>query len=179
MCFQALSKSAATRMHWLGAVCGEPAGVLREIETPESRHSNIPSQALPILARAIWTGAHILAFMLSNSSSAQPASQNSILPPELPWSGKSKSLLIPATDSWATPFEQSGLNQTPRYEETVAWLQKLVDAAPELKRVSIGTTLEGRDMVMILASSGRRFSSPRFHCLGKGNGPHPSLYPCR
>jgi hypothetical protein len=38
---------------------------------------------------------------------------------------KSKSLLIPATDSWATPFEQSGLNQTPRYDETVAWLQKL------------------------------------------------------
>ena len=66
---------------------------------------------------------------------------------------KSKSLLIPATDSWATPFEQSGLNQTPCYDETVAWLQKLVDAAPELKKVSIGTTLEGRDIVMILASS--------------------------
>jgi hypothetical protein len=100
--------------------------------------------------------------MLFNSSSAGPAPQNSILPPELPWSGKSKSLLIPATDSWATPFEQSGLNQTPRYDETVAWLQKLVDAAPELKRVSIGTTLEGRDIVMILASSARRFSSQDF-----------------
>ena len=105
--------------------------------------------------------------MLFNSSSAGPASQNSILPPELPWSGKSQSLLIPATDSWATPFEQSGLNQTPRYDETVAWLQKLVDAAPELERVSIGTTLEGRDIVMILASSARRFSSQDFVASGK------------
>ena len=92
-----------------------------------------------------------------NSSSARRAAQNSILPPELPWNEKSKSLLVPATDSWATPFEQSGLNQTPRYDEMVAWLQKLLDAAPELKRVSIGTTLEGRDIVMILASSDRQF----------------------
>jgi murein tripeptide amidase MpaA len=105
--------------------------------------------------------------MLLNSSSARPAAQNAILPPEVPWNGKSKSLLIPATDSWATPFEQSGLNQTPRYDETVAWLQKLVDAAPELKRVSIGTTLEGRDMVMILASSDRRFSCQDFVASGK------------
>ena len=109
----------------------------------------------------------IVAFMLLNSLSAGPAAQNSILPPELPWNGKSKSLLVSATDSWATPFEQSGLNQTPRYEETIAWLQKLVDAAPDLKRVSIGTTLEGRDIVMILASTGRRFSSEDFVASGK------------
>jgi hypothetical protein len=31
--------------------------------------------------------------MILNSSSAGPAAQNSILPPELPWNGKSKSLL--------------------------------------------------------------------------------------
>jgi murein tripeptide amidase MpaA len=105
--------------------------------------------------------------MLLNSSSARAAAQNPILPPEVPWNGKSKSLLIPATDSWATPFEQSGLNQTPRYDQTVAWLQKLVDAAPELERVSIGTTLEGRDIVMILASSARRFSCQDFVASGK------------
>jgi murein tripeptide amidase MpaA len=54
------------------------------------------------------------------------------------------------------------LNQTPRYAETVEWLQKLVDAAPELKRVSIGNALEGRDIVMILASTARRFSPEEF-----------------
>ena len=105
--------------------------------------------------------------MLSNLSSTSRAAQDSILPPELPWNGKSKSLLIHPTDSWATPFEQSGLNQSPRYDETVAWLQKLVDAAPELKRISIGTTAEGRDIVMILASSDRRFSSKDFVASGK------------
>jgi murein tripeptide amidase MpaA len=105
--------------------------------------------------------------MLSNLSSASQAAQDSILPPELPWNGKSKSLLVPPTDSWATPFERSGLNQTPRYDETVAWLQKLVDAAPELKRVSIGATAEGRDIVMILASSDKRFSSKDFVASGK------------
>lgn len=102
-----------------------------------------------------------------NSSPARRAAQDSILPPELPWNGKSKSLLIPATDSWATPFERLGLNQTPSYDETVAWLQKLVDAAPELKRISIGTTPEGRDIVMILASSDRQFSSKDFVTSGK------------
>ena len=105
--------------------------------------------------------------MALNSSSAGQASQNSVLPPELSWNGKSKSLLLPPTDRWATPFEQSGLNRTPGYQETVAWLQKLVDSAPELKRVSIGATLEGRDIVMILASSDRRFSSKDFIASGK------------
>jgi murein tripeptide amidase MpaA len=105
--------------------------------------------------------------MLLNSSFAAQAAQTAILPPELPWNGKSKSLLLPATDSWATPFEHSGLNQTPRYDETVAWLQNLIDAAPELKRVSLGTTSEGREIVMILASSDRQFSPKDFLASGK------------
>lgn len=90
-----------------------------------------------------------------------------ILPPELPWDGKSKSLLVSPTDEWATPFEKSGLNQSPGYEETFAWLQKLLEAAPELKRMSLGSSLEGREIFMILASADQRFSPEGFLASGK------------
>ncbi len=82
---------------------------------------------------------------------AQPAA-TPILPPELPWSGKSLELAIDATHEWATPFEISGLERTPRYAETVAWLEKLVAAAPELEMVSLGQSAEGRDVWMVIAS---------------------------
>jgi len=82
---------------------------------------------------------------------AQPA-ESVILPPELPWEGKSLALALPAGHEWATHFEQSGLERTPRYDETVAWLRRLVDRAPELTLVSLGRSAEGREIWMVVAS---------------------------
>ena len=82
---------------------------------------------------------------------AQPA-ETMILPPELPWSGKSLELVVPADHEWATHFEQSGLERTPRYDDTVAWLQRLVKRAPELTLVSLGPSAEGRQIWMVVAS---------------------------
>ncbi len=84
---------------------------------------------------------------------AQPA-ENAHLPPELPWSGKSLELVLPADHEWATPAEQAGLERTPRYDETVAWLRRLVDRAPELTLVSLGQSAEGREIWMVVASRG-------------------------
>ncbi|HLE85818.1 MAG TPA: carboxypeptidase, partial [Thermoanaerobaculia bacterium] len=54
------------------------------------------------------------------------------LPPELPWAGASLELAVPADDPWATPFEAGGMVDSPSYDETVAWLRRLVAASPNL-----------------------------------------------
>jgi murein tripeptide amidase MpaA len=74
------------------------------------------------------------------------------LPPAPYWNGASRALLLPADHPWATPFEQSGQTRTPDYEATVAWLRRLVDAAPELEMISIGESAEGRDIWLVIAS---------------------------
>ncbi|MHC4223503.1 MAG: M14 family metallopeptidase [Planctomycetota bacterium] len=83
---------------------------------------------------------------------APSLAQDPILPPALPWDGASRSLLVDADDPWATPFERGDRNTTPRYDETVAWLERLCMAAPELKMVSVGKSHEGRDIWMVVAS---------------------------
>lgn len=83
---------------------------------------------------------------------AESAAARAILPPELPWHGKSRALMVPPSDPWATPAERSGLTETPRYDETVAWLRKLVAAAPQLRMLSLGKSPEGRDLWLVIAS---------------------------
>ncbi|MEM7354165.1 MAG: M14 family metallopeptidase [Acidobacteriota bacterium] len=80
------------------------------------------------------------------------ASHTPILPPILPWDGASRELMAAPDDPWITPSEVSGLTRTPRYEETFAWLGKLVAAAPELRMVSLGRSDEGREIYMVVAS---------------------------
>src|SRR5687768_12218843 len=82
----------------------------------------------------------------------ESAAGRAILPPELPWSGKSRALIAPASDPWVTPAERSGLAETPRYDETIAWLRKLVAAAPQLRLLSLGKSPEGRDLWLVIAS---------------------------
>lgn len=90
-----------------------------------------------------------------------------ILPPELPWSGKSEALALAPDHPWATPAEQSGLTATPRYDDTVAWLRRLVDASPELTMVSIGKSPEGRDLWLVIASKARAFTPEAMRATGK------------
>ena len=81
------------------------------------------------------------------------------LPPALPWDGRSQELIIPQDDPWITPAERTDLTATPSYDETVAWLERLVAAAPELSLVSLGKSHEGRDIWMVVASA-ERASTP-------------------
>ena len=99
---------------------------------------------LPLLAVCL-----IAAF--APAAERKPGSE-AALPPEIPWSGKSRSLALPPSDPWATPAEKESLLRTPRYDETVAWLKKLVAQAPELRLQSIGRSPEGRDIWMVVAS---------------------------
>lgn len=99
--------------------------------------------------------------------SATVATHTPILPPLPPWNGKSRALMVPASDPWVTPSEASGLKTTPRYDETVAYLRRLVAAAPQLKMVSIGKSPEGRDLWLVIASKERAFTPEALRKTGK------------
>ena len=91
----------------------------------------------------------------------------SLLPPVQSWTGKSESLVVSADDPWITPAESSGLIATPDFDETVAWLRKLVQAAPELEMISIGKSLQGRDFWMVIASTEQAFTPSALKDTGK------------
>ena len=91
---------------------------------------------------------------------ASPISHFEVLPPDLPWDGASRALALPADsrDPFLTPFEKSGRVASPDYEETYAYLRRLVAAAPQLDLVSLGKSGEGRDIWMVVASAGQLFT---------------------
>jgi hypothetical protein len=90
-----------------------------------------------------------------------------ILPPAQPWNGASRALAVPANDAWITPSEASGFRTTPRYDETVAYLRRLVAAAPQLRMVSLGKSPEGRDLWLVIASKERAFTPDALRRTGK------------
>lgn len=90
-----------------------------------------------------------------------------MLPPLPDWSGASEALIADPDDPWVTPAERNGLSATPSYDETVAWLRRLVSAAPELEMVSIGKSLQGRDFWMVIASAGGDFTPEAARASGK------------
>ena len=115
----------------------------------------------------------VLLVVLAGPVASTPATADvfsdteALLPPAQKWSGKSESLVVPANDPWITPAERAGLSITPGYDETMAWLGKLVAAAPELKMVSIGRSLQGRDFWMVIACADRAFTAEAIKATGK------------
>lgn len=93
----------------------------------------------------------VLGFCCGAALAQNPAS-DPILPPLADWSGLSERLMVAPDHPWVTPSERGGLTTTPRYTETVAWLRKLVAASPQLTMQSIGTSAEGREIWMVIAT---------------------------
>lgn len=89
------------------------------------------------------------------------------LPPLAGWTGKSESLVLEPGHDWVTPAEAAGLTETPSYDETVAWLRRLVARAPELDMVSVGQSAQGRDIWMVIASADGAFSPQAMADVGK------------
>ena len=106
----------------------------------------------------------LTAFLLSATLTS---AQTPILPPLIPWDGASRKLVVAKNDPWITPSETGDLKTTPRYDETVAYLQRLVKAAPQLKLVSLGKSAEGRDVWMVIASKERAFTPEALRRSGK------------
>jgi murein tripeptide amidase MpaA len=98
---------------------------------------------------------------------ADTAAETAILPPTPSWCGVSRALVVTADDPWITPSEASDFARTPRYDETVAWLRRLVDAAPELEMVSLGKSGEGRDLWMVVATAEGAATPEALHANGR------------
>ncbi|BAJ04179.1 M14 family metallopeptidase [Shewanella violacea] len=94
-----------------------------------------------------------VASQLAEPQIANTYINDAILPPAIEWHGKSEALLLNADDEWATPFEKNGLKTSPSYDETFAWLDKLIAQTDMLNKVSLGKSPQGRDIWMIIASS--------------------------
>lgn len=95
------------------------------------------------------------------------AASQPVLPPLVPWDGKSGTLAVAKNDPWITPSEKTDFRTTPSYDETVAWLRKLVAVAPELKLISLGKSPEGRDIWMVVASREKQFAAEQPKKNGK------------
>jgi len=91
-------------------------------------------------------------------SATLTSAQTALLPPAIPWNGASRALMVPASDPWVTPSEATQFRKTPHYDETIAYLNRLVKASPNLKMISLGKSAEGRDVWMVIASKERAFT---------------------
>jgi hypothetical protein len=116
----------------------------------------------------------LLFFLVQTAVNALAASETdvfsdseSLLPPLQSWSGISETLMVAADDPWITPAERMQLSATPDYAETVDWLRRLVSTAPELEMVSIGRSLQGRDIWMVIASVDQAFTAEAMKATGK------------
>ncbi len=126
--------------------------------TPEIQIQLTRERLMARRNRFLWC--FIPAVFALGQATAQDVGSHHLFPPEIPWSGASEQLIVPSDHPWITPAESTGLTETPRYDETIAWLSRLVDTAPELTMFSIGKSAEGRDIWMVTASK-EGASTPR------------------
>ncbi len=54
---------------------------------------------------------------------------------------------------WTTPAEAAGFRATPSLAETMAWLQRLEAATPELSIQTFGRSAQGRDLSVVVVSA--------------------------
>lgn len=112
----------------------------------DAHHTSRSSvRAATLLAAALFATAKL---------NAQPIDASAPLPPVRAWHGASEALIVAPGDPWSTPAERSDFVSTPSYEETRAWLQRLVAASPLLSLEVFGKTSEGRDLLLVRAHKG-------------------------
>jgi hypothetical protein len=90
-----------------------------------------------------------------------------IMPPALPWDGKSRELIVNVSDPWATPFEKSGGLESPTYTETMAWLEKLANESAYLTMTNAGISEQGRVIHLVIASLDQDFSASELSTSNK------------
>jgi hypothetical protein len=70
--------------------------------------------------------------------------------------------------NWTTPAERAQFKTTPSYADTHAYLQRLADAAPDTIHLSrFGVSPEGRDLMLVVASSGGESTPQAARASGK------------
>ncbi len=87
------------------------------------------------------------------------AAAQDIMPPLLPWNGKSKELIVDKSHQWVTSAELSDMLESPPYEETMAWFEKLAQSSSYLMMTNPGISEQGRYIHMVIASKDQDFSA--------------------
>ena len=115
------------------------------------------------------SAAFLIGLILPTAIFAEGVTPVAELPPTLAWDGASRALAMApdSTDPWITPAERAGLEETPTYDETVAWLDRLVEATPLLRKVSLGRSAEGREIWMVVASADETFTAASLRSVKK------------
>ena len=110
------------------------------------------------LAAIIIAGAIAMANAQPPQSGSSGLEPEDFLPPVPAWSGASEALIAPATDKWITPSETTGLTETPNYDETLAFLDKMDRQSALMRIETFGHTAQGRKLVaVILSKDGAKF----------------------
>jgi len=69
---------------------------------------------------------------------------------------------------WRTPAERSEYRTTPRYDETMAYVRRVAEAAPRQVKLEVfGKTGEGRDLVAVVISRDGVFDPEALHRAGR------------
>ena len=131
--------------------------------------------------RTPLAAALVAALLLSSPAMSEtPAIPNAkpwdqpFLPPAPAWDGASKALLRPASDPWASAFEQDPEHDfSPNYADTRVWFDRL-DAASDLIRIEqFGVSPEGRSIYAVIASKDGKAFDPKKPVLLVQAGIHP------
>lgn len=98
-------------------------------------------------------------------ASAPPREPPGVAAAAEPTASKLPSADVPA--DWLTKAEQTDFRQTPRYDETIAYCQRLAEASPWIEYRGFGTSPLGREMPLLIASKDRAFTPEAAHKTGK------------
>jgi hypothetical protein len=95
------------------------------------------------------------------------AQQEQILPPTLPWKGKSLELIAKKNNPWITPTEQNDFVKTPSYAETMSWFRKLSAASEVMEMITVGQSANGRKIEMVIVSLDKTFDKAALRSSAK------------
>ncbi len=74
---------------------------------------------------------------------------------------------IDVPSEWLTETERTQFRQTPRYDETIAYCRRLAKASEWIDLQSFGTSPEGRELVLLVASRDEAFTPATARKTGK------------
>lgn len=90
-----------------------------------------------------------------------PLFAQEIMPPTIPWNGKSLELIVDTSNKWVTPAESSGLTESPDYASTMKWLEELSQASSYISIAGIGMSEQSRLIQLVIASKDQDFSAEK------------------
>ncbi len=94
-------------------------------------------------------------FIITSLAKAQD-----FMPPVIPWSGESEKLIVDDSHPWVTQFELSDGMESPTFEESMAWFQKLADASPLIEMTDPAKSEQGRIIHLLILSADGTFTAP-------------------